>query len=126
MPGTYDLSASEYRIMQLFWKNEKEYTLAEAVECCQAMDMNRKISSKTIQTFLIRMVKKGALKTRKEGHRAYYSCSCTQEEYAQKWMGKFIDEAFDGSLRNMMLAISGGVPRLTPEQKKELEDFWNE
>lgn len=126
MPGTYDLSASEFRIMQFFWKSEKEYTLAEAVECCQAMDTEKSVSSKTVQTFLIRLVKKGALKTRKEGHKSYYSRSSTQDEYAQKWMGKFINETFDGSLRNMMLAISGGVPRLTPEQKKELEDFWNE
>lgn len=126
MSGTYDLSASEFRIMQFFWKSEKEYTLAEAVELCQEMNTEKTVSAKTIQTFLIRMVKKGALKTRKEGHRSYYSRTCTQEEYAQRWMQKFIDEAFDGSLRNMMLAISGGVPKLTPEQKEELEEFWNE
>lgn len=75
---------------------------------------------------MTRMVKKGALSTRKNGHKLYYRRSMTQEEYAKLWMDGFINEMFDGSLRNMMLAISGGKPGLTPEQKKELEDFWDE
>lgn len=126
MPCKYDLSPSEYTLMQMFWKDDREFTLAEVIEYYQSFVGQKKISSNTIQTFMTRMVKKGALSARKVGHKLYYRRSMTQAEYAKFWMENFIDEMFDGSLRNMMLTISGGKPKLTPQQKKELEDFWNE
>ena len=35
MPCKYDLSTSEYALMQMFWKDNREYTLAEVIEYYQ-------------------------------------------------------------------------------------------
>ncbi len=126
MPCKYDLSTSEYALMQMFWKDNREYTLAEVIEYYQNFISKKKLSPNTIQTFLTRMVRKGALRTRKIGHKLYYQRSMAQAEYGKLWMDGFINEMFDGSLQNLMLTISGGKPSLTPEQKKELEVFWDE
>ena len=126
MPCNYDLSNSQYTLMQMFWNNDREYTLAEAIDYYQKFVDEKKVSPNTIQTLLTRMVKKNVLNARKVGHKLYYRRSMTQAEYAKLWMDSFINEMFDGSLRSMMLTISGGIPTLTQEQKNELEDFWNE
>lgn len=37
MPCKYDLSTSEYALMQMFWKDDREYTLAEAIAYYQSI-----------------------------------------------------------------------------------------
>lgn len=113
-------------MMQFFWDSDEQHTLGDIIKLYNQLENHKNLNSNTIKTFLNRLVTKGALTTEKVGHKLLYRRSMTRELYAQQWMKKFIAGSFNGSLREMMLAITGGVPRLTEEDKDELRDFWNE
>lgn len=126
MSCKFDLSDSEYLMMQFFWDSDETHTLGDIIKLYNQLENHKDLNSNTIKTFLTRLVNKGALTTTKVGHKLLYRRSMTRERYAQRWMKKFIADCFNGSLREMMLAITGGVPQLTEHEKEELRDFWNE
>ena len=113
-------------MMQFFWDSDETHTLGDIIKLYTQLEDHKDLNSNTIKTFLTRLVSKGALTTTKVGHKLLYRRSMTRERYAQQWMKKFIANCFNGSLREMMLAITGGVPQLTEHEKEELRDFWNE
>lgn len=119
----YDLSDAEYKIMEYIWRCDETKTFNEIMEFTQTQGYTWK--KQTIQTFLTRLIDKGALAAEKKGNKRYYTPALTEEEYTSKWTKGLLSEGFGGSLKNFLLAFSGGET-LSKQDVKELREFLDE
>ena len=116
----YNLSEAEYEIMEKIWKSKcmlkfsdkKQYLSEKGHEC----------KKQTVQTFLTRLIEKGVLKAQKEGHCRLYYPAMSEEEYISKWTKNIVKNAFGNSLKEFLVAFTGGK-KLTKEEAAELHDF---
>lgn len=122
MNAKYNLSRQEYTIMQVLWKKNQEMTLAEIAGLLKAQDFKPSIG--TIKTYLQRLIKKGALSTKKAGHKLLYSTTTDEKGYEQKWAEAFLKESFHGSLNAFICALTGNS-KLTDEERKVLKDLYD-
>ena len=109
------ISESEWQVMQAVWSGPPK-TLPEILSSLQATGW----SKTTIQTYLARLVKKGALTTRRQG-KGYLYYPAVSEEACQLAEGRdFLGRVYDGSLSKMVLGfVRGG--QLSPEELAELK-----
>ncbi|WP_455430354.1 BlaI/MecI/CopY family transcriptional regulator [Paracerasibacillus soli] len=93
------ISEAEYEVMKVVWKYEPIST-PEVVE---------KVSSKidwkpnTIQTMLARLVKKKALKAKRDGRVFIYHSLIEEYEYVEQKSKLFLNQFFGGTLNSMVL-----------------------
>ena len=123
MPEKYGLSNQELFIMNVLWGGYSEMTLGEITELLQEQGFQPTIG--TIKTYLTRLVKKGALQTRKVGHKLLYSPSCDRQEYEKRWTEDLLNKHFCGSVKIFLSALTG-KDGLTDKQIQELKDFCDE
>lgn len=119
--GTYNLSDSEYEIMEFLWAQQETCTLQDVIAYC-TNERHHTWKQQTIYTFLTRLEHKGAVTAVKRGHKRYYSASMSMMEFKKKATRQLLDESFDGSLKNFMIAFTGGSP-LSKEEKAILKEF---
>lgn len=119
--GTYNLSDSEYEIMEFLWKQEAPVTLQNVILYC-TNERNHTWKQQTIYTFLTRLEHKGAVTAVKRGHKRYYSASMSMEEFKKKATHQLLEESFGGSLRNFLTAFTGGCS-ISAEDKAILQEF---
>ena len=117
--GKYDLSAQETFLMQLFWSEAREMTLGEVDFF--AKESGFKPSIGTVKTYLQRLVKKGALSTRKVGHKLLY-IPVSEEVYRKKFSESFLNDHFNGSLPAFIAALTGNV-QLSESEIEELKKY---
>lgn len=95
------ISESEWIVMKIIW-SEPPKTLQDILSGLQYTQW----SSTTVQTYLARLVKKGALSTTRQG-KGYLYYPAISENDCQLAEGKtFLNRVYDGSLANM---VSGFV-----------------
>ncbi|WP_274422706.1 BlaI/MecI/CopY family transcriptional regulator [Blautia sp. XA-2221] len=123
MPAKYDLSNQELFIMKILWGISSEMTLGEITEYLQDHGFQPTIG--TAKTYLTRLVKKGALKTRKEGHKLLYSPVSDETGYEQQWTERLLNDHFGGSLNSFLSALTGNG-KLKNSQIQQLKDFFDE
>ena len=105
MQQHYELSDTEYKIMQLFWKNSDPLPFNEILKYCNdELQLNWAVG--TAQTYLNRLILKGVLKTNNKRYRKLYSAQLSEEELAQKYARQFVDESFGGSLKNFIASFT--------------------
>lgn len=119
----YNLSEAEYEIMKFLWAHGENTSFNEVMEYTQGKGYTWK--KQTVQTFLTRLIEKNVLKADKVGNRRYYSPVSTEEEHISKWTHELLNMDFGGSLKNFMLAFTGGNS-LTEEEARELHEFLDE
>ena len=119
----YNLSEAEYEIMKFIWEQGDNISFNDIMEYTQKKGHTWK--KQTVQTFLTRLIDKGVLKAEKVGNKRYYSPSTTETEHICKWTQEFLKADFGGSLKNFMLAFTGGKS-LTEEEARELHEFLDE
>jgi len=90
------ISESEWRVMKILWK-EAPLTLNQIIGALN--DTNWTIT--TIQTYLARLVKKGALSTKRQGKGYLYSPDISEEESQIAESEVFLKRVFDGSVASM-------------------------
>lgn len=117
----YNLSDAEYELMEFIWQSNVELSFSEIMEYC-SNTLKQPWKKQTIQTFLTRLIDKGALKAERKGVKRYYSPAMSKAEFVSKWTKGFLDEEFGGSLKKFMTALTGGK-HLTEEELKELHEF---
>ncbi len=92
------ISQAEYEVMKVIWNNAPIST-SQVVEKLS----DSKWSPKTIQTMLLRLVKKGALANEKQGRSFVYTPLVEKEEYRLQASRRFLDRLYDGALGSMVL-----------------------
>lgn len=122
--GTYNLSDAEYEIMEFLWAQKETSTLQDIITYCTT-EKNHTWKQQTIYTFLTRLEHKGAVTAVKRGHKRYYSASMSMMEFKKRATRQLLEESFDGSLKNFLIAFTGGYA-MDEEDKKILREFLND
>jgi BlaI family penicillinase repressor len=91
------ISESEWRVMKILWK-KAPLTLNQVIDALSETEW----TTTTIQTYLARLVKKGALSTKRQGKGYLYSPNITEEECQTAESENFLNRVFDGSVANMV------------------------
>lgn len=118
--GWYGLSTVEYKIMQYFWNCGETKTLSEVISYMKTVGYVWK--QQTAYTVLAKLINKGVLRSEKKGNKRFYAYQLTQEEYVSQWTQGMLARDYNGSLKNFLIAFTGGKS-LTDEQAKELHEF---
>jgi len=91
------ISESEWRVMKVLWSDAPK-TLNQIIEALSDTEW----STTTIQTYLARLVKKGALSTKRQGKGYLYAPNISEEECQIVESESFLARVFDGSITNMV------------------------
>ncbi len=114
MEKTVSISESEWQVMKVLWSDSPQ-TLPEILSRLQDTGW----SKTTIQTYLARLVKKGALSTKRQGKGYLYYPAVSERDCQRAESESFLRRVYDGSLSKMVLGfVEGGA--LSQEELGEL------
>lgn len=86
METELNLSDSELVVMRVIWSLKE----ASADQIREELDESFHWAASTIKTFLARLVKKGLLNTRKDGHKYLYSPTRSEDEAIEQMTTEFL------------------------------------
>lgn len=93
------ISEAELEVMKIIWKHPSINTN----EVIEKLSKSSKWSPKTIQTMLLRLIKKGALNHHKEGRVFIYTPNVDESDYLEVESHSFLNRFFNGTLNSMVL-----------------------
>ena len=109
------ISESEWRVMKIIW-NDPPQTLQEILEKLKGSEW----SKTTIQTYLARLVKKGALTTKRQGKGYLYFPAVSEANCQLAESRHFLNRIYNGSLAQMVKGfVSSGT--LSDSELNELK-----
>ena len=119
MKPQLSISESEWRVMKIIWDSPPR-TLPEILDRLKETGW----SKTTIQTYLARLVKKGALSTERRGKGYLYYPAAAEEDCQLAEGRSFLNRVYEGSLSKMVLGFvnSGSLSR---EELQELRELLN-
>jgi BlaI family penicillinase repressor len=117
MAGKQSVSISEAEsvVMQVFWARGDLPT----EDVVAALESHGKWQEATVKTLLNRLLKKGALRARKDNRRYVYSPVLTRDEWLATESHGFIDRLFGGRVAPLVSYFS----QQKKLSKKDLEDL---
>ncbi len=111
------ISESEWQVMKIVWSDSPK-TLPEILDRLKETGW----SKTTIQTYLARLVKKGALYTQRQGKGYLYYPAISEHDCQLIESQSFLERVYDGSLAKMvMVFVKGG--HLSNDELKELKEL---
>lgn len=111
------ISESEWQVMKIVW-NDSPQTLPEILDRLKETGW----SKTTIQTYLARLVKKGALSTKRQGKGYLYYPAISEHDCQLIASQSFLERVYDGSLAKMVMGfVKGG--QLSNDELKELKEL---
>lgn len=119
MKTPVSISESEWTVMKLIWK-EPPKTLPDILNSLKYTSW----STTTIQTYLARLVKKGALTTQRQGKGYLYYPAVSEADCQLAESRSFLSRVYDGSLSQM---VKGFIKSdsLSQEELNELKELIN-
>jgi len=93
------ISDAEFEVMRVIWSHAPISTN----EVIEKLTKTSKWSPKTIQTLLLRLVKKKALTYTKESRVFVYTPLIQEDEYIKHESKTFLDRFYNGALNSMVL-----------------------
>ncbi|MFB5674220.1 BlaI/MecI/CopY family transcriptional regulator [Paenibacillus terreus] len=93
------ISDAEFEVMKVIWSHAPISTN----EVIEKLTKTSKWSPKTIQTLLLRLVKKKALTYTKESRVFVYTPLIQEDEYIKHESKTFLDRFYNGALNSMVL-----------------------
>ena len=117
MPAYISISESEWAVMKIIW-SEPPKTLQDILGSLKHTGW----STTTIQTYLARLVKKGALATERQGKRYLYYPAVSERDCQLAESRTFLNRIYDGSLSQMVKGFvkSGSLSQEEWEELKSL------
>lgn len=102
------LPDGEFEIMKAVWQSEEPVTSPQLTEKLKRLLPERDWKQQTVMTMMVRLEKKGFLRSEKNGKDRLYFSLCSEEEYmrveSESFRGRFKDSSFSGLVK----ALSGG------------------
>ena len=95
------ITDSEYQIMRILWKSEKQMTVADVVRELDGNDW----TASTVSTFLQRLLKKEVIACDKKGKTNLYYPLLKQMEYDLSETENFLSKIYKGSVKNLVAAL---------------------
>ncbi len=115
------ISEAEHEVMKVVWKYEPISTPEIVEKVSQKIDWK----PNTIQTMLVRLVRKKVLQTRKEGRAFIYTSLVKESDYVEQKSRLFLKQFFDGTLNSMVLNFIEN-DQLSKEDIDELKSILSE
>ena len=117
MEKQLSISESEWRVMKIIW-NDCPQTLPEILDRLKETGW----SKTTIQTYLARLVKKGALSTKRQGKGYLYYPAVSESDCQLAESRSFLSRVYDGSLSRIVMGfVKSG--ELSQEELNELKSL---
>ncbi|PBI18321.1 BlaI/MecI/CopY family transcriptional regulator [Clostridioides difficile] len=114
------ISEAEYKVMKIIWK----YAPISTTEVIEKLVETSTWSPKTIQTMLLRLVKKGALTYEKNSRVFVYTPLVKEEEYVATESSSFLNRFYNGTLNSMVLNFLEN-DKLSEDDIEELREILN-
>lgn len=114
------ISGAEWEIMQYLWQHPQENTFAAMLAWFHDSG-KREWSKQTLNTYLVRLIKRGLLKRQEGQSRSVYVVQMTEAQYHQRCAEEFLENFYGGSLVNFVTALSGGRKITREEMRKVLQ-----
>ncbi|NMS90196.1 BlaI/MecI/CopY family transcriptional regulator [Clostridioides difficile] len=114
------ISEAEYQVMKIVWK----YAPISTNEVIEKLVEASTWSPKTIQTMLLRLVKKGALTYEKNSRVFVYTPLVKEEEYVATESRSFLNRFYNGALNSMVLNFLEN-DKLSEDDIEELREILN-
>lgn len=115
------ISDAEYEVMKIVW----EYAPINTVEVIDKLSKASKWSPKTIQTMLLRLVKKGILSCEKDGRVFVYTPIVKKKDYLAQESSTFLNRFYKGTINSMILNFLE-QDKLTSQDIEELRQILDE
>lgn len=93
------ISEAEYEVMEVIW----EHAPISTTDVIKRVSQKSTWSPKTIQTLLMRLVKKGALSYEKNSRVFVYSPVLNKNEYLKHESNSFFRRFYNGTVNSMLL-----------------------
>src|ERR1700727_1266412 len=110
------ISAAESTVMQVFWARGR----LTSEDVVVALESHGKWQEATVKTLLNRLLKKGALRARKENRRYIYSPVLTRADWLAAESHGFVDRLFGGRVAPLVSYFSQHR-KLTKKDVEELK-----
>lgn len=118
------VTGAELEIMQHLWEQPDNNTFAQLLAWFNE-EGGKQWSKQTLNTNLLRLIKRGLLERVKESSKSVYVLKADKKRHEQLCAKEILNESYGGKLENFIAAFSGGQ-RLTPEEEKKLMSFIKE
>lgn len=112
------LTASETLVMKCIWDSTSDVSLADIYEMVNSQ-YHKEWKYQTVSTFLAKIVQKGFIRARREGHRVVYEILITEEEYKAQQARQFVNFWNKGSVGQFLTAFF----KLDKITKAEIEEL---
>lgn len=113
------ITDSEYAIMRILWKAEKQMTVADVVRELDGNDW----TASTVSTFLQRLLKKEVIACDKKGKTNLYYPLLKQNEYDLSETENFLSKIYKGSVKNLVAALYENK-KLSSEDMSDLKKMF--
>jgi predicted transcriptional regulator len=113
------ITDSEYAIMRILWKAEKQMTVADVVRELEGNDW----TASTVSTFLQRLLKKEVIACDKKGKTNLYYPLLKQSEYDLSETENFLSKIYKGSVKNLVAALYENK-KLSSEDMSDLKKMF--
>jgi BlaI family penicillinase repressor len=121
MSRLMQISDAEWLVMEILWRAGSGTAANVIAELAGARDWNHR----TIRTLLTRLVDKGALETRRAGHRYVYRPSVSREKCVRQVSRSFLEKVFAGDSAELLLHFARDA-KISPEQINRLRKLLDE
>ena len=116
----HTITDSEYAIMRILWKAEKQMTVADVVRELDGNDW----TASTVSTFLQRLLKKEVIACDKKGKTNLYYPLLKQSEYDLSETENFLSKIYKGSVKNLVAALYENK-KLSKEDMSDLKEMFD-
>ena len=115
------ISPAEWEVLNVLWDRAP----ATAAEVFDALPRDKEWHTKTVNTFLARLVEKGVLQVRRDGRSNIYIPRKTREQCVEAEGESFLNRVFRGAFGPMLLHFVEKA-ELSPAEIRELERLLRE
>lgn len=112
------ISEAEFEVMKIIW----DYHPISTNEIVEHLSKTKTWSPKTIQTMMIRLEKKGAVKHEKESRLYIYSPIVTKDDYIDMESRNFLNRFYCGTIKSMVTSFLEN-DKLSEKDIKELKEL---
>jgi predicted transcriptional regulator len=103
MKTSISISAAESEVMKVLWQRRTPMATEDVIA---ALPDPEKWQASTVKTLLNRLLKKGAIKARKDGRRYLYSTAIAQEQWMSDESMGLLDRLFGGRVAPLVAHFS--------------------
>ena len=114
------ITDSEYAIMKVLWQSTEKLTVADV---CAGLS-GKEWTPSTVSTLLQRLAKKEVIGFEKRGKAHYYFPILKKDEYSVNETRSLIQKLYDGSLKNLVAALTENKA-ISKNEIAELKEMFN-